>query len=426
MNWDLREGRWEDALADVAEVDCIITDPPYSSRTHTGHDDGAGLANRAGKGWERTDGGIDVYRPRRSISYQHWTPSDVNAFVDAWAPRNRGWFVAFSDSDLCLVWREAFERHGLTGFQPVPLVINGMTVRLCGDGPSSWAVYLNVARPKALSKWGTLPGAYQSGQGEREHIGGKPLAAMRKIIGDYSRPGDLVCDPCSGMGTTLLAAVMEGRHAIGAEVDPATAANAIARIKRDYTPGLFSVTQAVRTCPQCQKTYRLAAFAADRGSPTGRQSWCRRCKADWECGPEGSWKRLRAHLEKHEPISLKEPHGWTEERYLKKWKECNGECVLCGARLREWQVSGHNLDRIDNDTPHIPANCRLLCWPCNKKKSSTTALVADEEIRGWVQKFGRGTVPWQKLMPGIERVDLPDLQEHEVTPPASPQTELAI
>jgi hypothetical protein len=414
MNWELRTGRWEDALADVIEVDAIITDPPYSQRTHAGHDDGANLANRAGKGWKRDNGGVDAFRARREISYTHWTAEEVFAFVQAWAPRCRGWFVALSDSDLCLTWREAYESVGLTGFQPLPILIPGMTVRMSGDGPSSWAVYANVARPKALSKWGTLDGGWSGPQGEREHIGGKPLWIMKKLVQQYSKPGDLVCDPCAGMGTTLLASVVEGRHAIGAEVNPSTAANAIARIKRDYTPELFSVTLATRTCPRCSGTFRIDAFAQDRSSVTGRQSWCRRCKADWECGPEGSWKRLRAWLEKNEPNSLKAPHGWTEERYLKAWKDSRGECSLCGSRLREWQTSGHNLDRIDNNTPHIPANCRMLCWPCNRKKSNLPTLAADTEIGRWVEQYGRGKVPWQILLPNIQRVDLPDMEQYRV------------
>ena len=42
---------------------------------------------------------------------------------------------------------------------------------------------------------------------------------MRAIVGDYSRPGDLVVDPCMGAGTTLVAAVELGRRAIGCEPD---------------------------------------------------------------------------------------------------------------------------------------------------------------------------------------------------------------
>lgn len=213
MSIDLRHGRWEDVLGDV-ECDALIADPPYSSRTHDGHDDGASLANRAERYIKRANGGHDRMRERRVIDYAHWTPEDVRAFVDAWAPRTRGWMCCMSDSDLCHAWRDAFEANGLTGFQPVPCVIPGMTVRMCGDGPSSWAVYLNVARPKRLSKWGTLPGAYTFPRGKVVRIGGKPLSLMRAIVRDYSREGDLVCDPCAGGATTLLAASLEGRRGL--------------------------------------------------------------------------------------------------------------------------------------------------------------------------------------------------------------------
>ena len=109
MDWDLRTGAWEDALADVGEVDAVITAPPYSRRTHDGHDDGANMANKAGEKWIRSDGGIDLVRPRRAISYGAWGEDEIRAFVQAWAPRNRGWFVAFSDAELLLTWRRAFD-----------------------------------------------------------------------------------------------------------------------------------------------------------------------------------------------------------------------------------------------------------------------------------------------------------------------------
>jgi site-specific DNA-methyltransferase (adenine-specific) len=70
-------------------------------------------------------------------------------------------------------------------------------------------------------------------------MGGKPLWLMRALVRDYSRPGDLICDPCAGAATTLIAARAEGRHSVGAEMDPATHALAAKRIGRPYTPMLF-------------------------------------------------------------------------------------------------------------------------------------------------------------------------------------------
>jgi site-specific DNA-methyltransferase (adenine-specific) len=223
---ELRHGDWESVLADVAEVDAVIVDPPYSARVHSGHDTGAKFANKKTKHL-KGNGVHDTTRPRRSLAYNAWGQNEIDSFVDSWAPRNRGWFAAFSDSDLCLLWRQAFERHGLTGFAPVPILIPGRTVRMAGDGPSSWTVYVNVARPKRLCKWGTLPGGYYgtvlpADRKAQVVAGGQPLWSMRALVRDYTKPGDLVCDPCAGGATTIIAAVIEGRRAIGAEVDAAT------------------------------------------------------------------------------------------------------------------------------------------------------------------------------------------------------------
>jgi DNA modification methylase len=54
---------------------------------------------------------------------------------------------------------------------------------------------------------------------------------MRSIVRDYSRPGDLICDPCAGGATTLIAAQLEGRDSIGSEMDPQTHARAMRRIQ---------------------------------------------------------------------------------------------------------------------------------------------------------------------------------------------------
>jgi len=215
----LKLGRWQDALADVGEVGAVITDPPYSARTHEGQND------------TFSDGG-----ERRPISYSSWNAGAVHTFVEKWAPRNRGWFVCLSDSELCGAYREAYEANGFTGFAPVGILIPGMTVRMSGDGPSSWMLYANVARPKRLSRWGTLPGGYTGPPGERVHIGGKPLWLMRALVRDYSKPGDLIVDPCAGAATTLLAAAMENRRAVGAECNPDTYAVAKERIARGYNP----------------------------------------------------------------------------------------------------------------------------------------------------------------------------------------------
>ena len=247
----LRLGDYRETLADV-EPDAVITDPPYGARTHAGHNAGVSgtksakggrAARRAGE-LETQDAWIDGSQ-RQTLSYGEWCGAHVAAFA-GWAAQCRGWVCVMSCDGLAPYYRARLEAGGRCGFAPLPIVIPGMTVRLMGDGPSSWSVSLNVARPRGapFSKWGTLPGYYCAPR-EAGHIGGKPLAIMRAIVRDYSRPGDLVCDPCAGGATTLIAAALEGRRAIGAELDPDTYEKACARIERTaLTPPLPGLERA--------------------------------------------------------------------------------------------------------------------------------------------------------------------------------------
>ncbi len=238
---DLRLGDWREVLRDVEQVDAVITDPPYGERTHKAQAYGEGMSS-GGPGATKVT--------RRALPYSHLSPSDVVEFVDRLAPVCRGWFVAMTSHDLVDCYSSRLEHHGRYVFAPLPLVIRGMTVRLAGDGPSSWTCWIVVSRPRRApyTKWGTLPGAYFDGVSDAR-FGGlpgcKPLATMRALTRDYSRPGDLICDPYAGGGTTLLAATLEGRRSVGAELDPKTHALAAARLRgvgpeSDAQPNLFS------------------------------------------------------------------------------------------------------------------------------------------------------------------------------------------
>jgi hypothetical protein len=247
----LRLGDWREVLADVGEVSALVTDPPYSDRTHSGQRHG-----RRDQRYEKTSI-VSV----RGLGYDGWTPEHVGEFCAAWSERVTGWFCAMTSHDLVPTYSAALESLGRYVFAPIPCVMPGMNVRLAGDGPSSWCVWLVVSRPRSMRHWGTLPGAYQGSpwdpgenaydRSKRGVAGAKPAWLMRAIIRDYTRPGDLVCDPCAGGGTTLLAARMEGRRAIGAELDPATHAKAMARLARypvstETQPALFDRMEAAQ------------------------------------------------------------------------------------------------------------------------------------------------------------------------------------
>lgn len=210
---DLRQGKYQDVLADVASVDAVIFDPPYGERTHTGHDAAADQVRS-----------VTGQKTRRNLTYGFWRPEDVQAVVEFWAPRCTGWMLAMTSDDLIPVWREAYRKAGRLDFAPVPILI--FHPRLLGDGPGSGTIYAMASRPRTrqAQRWRALPpwyGPYYPAA-SKGYIGGKPIELMRALIEDYSNPGQVVCDPTAGWGTTLVAAHQMGRSAVGAECDPDT------------------------------------------------------------------------------------------------------------------------------------------------------------------------------------------------------------
>jgi site-specific DNA-methyltransferase (adenine-specific) len=60
----------------------------------------------------------------------------------------------------------------------------------------------------------------------------KPLALMKCLIESSSLAGEVVLDPFAGSGSTLVAAVLAGRRALGVELDKEYADLAVARVKQ--------------------------------------------------------------------------------------------------------------------------------------------------------------------------------------------------
>lgn len=222
MSVDLRLGDWRDVLADVTECDSVLSDPPYGSRTHEGHNAAAGEAMEA-------------------IAYDSLAPADVADLVGHWAVRTRQWMGFMTSHDLIGAYESAYLAAGWYAFAPVPIIQK--RPRLVGDGPSSWAVYLMVARQRSrqMATWGCLPGAYDAPTAKGSGIAGaKPLDLMSAIVRDYTRVGDLVVDPFAGSGTTALACAINGRRCITSERDPKHYEIAKARLTKGHTPDMFA------------------------------------------------------------------------------------------------------------------------------------------------------------------------------------------
>ncbi|MGN8024719.1 DNA methyltransferase [Microbacterium sp. 22242] len=93
--------------------------------------------------------------------------------------------------------------------------------------PGSWRddVWTDVLRIDTLN----------SEQRRREveaHICPFPLDIPRRIIRMYSNPGELVGDPFSGLGSTVLEAVRQGRRGFGSELNPVSTADSVVYLTR--------------------------------------------------------------------------------------------------------------------------------------------------------------------------------------------------
>lgn len=192
-----------EVMPTLGEVQAILTDPPFSERTHKGHDAGARLGRDGAE--------------RKHLGYAALSPDDVQAIGSQMASLCRGWICWITDFTLAPVVVKAMEAAGRYVFAPLPFYQPGRSVRLTGDGPCSWTDWIIASRTAAQVKWGTLPGGYVAGEGwkDKERMGGKPMPLMMNMVRDYSRPGDTVCDPFMGSGTTLAAAERMGRSGIG-------------------------------------------------------------------------------------------------------------------------------------------------------------------------------------------------------------------
>lgn len=60
----------------------------------------------------------------------------------------------------------------------------------------------------------------------------KPVDLLVDLIRAVAQPGELVCDPCAGSGSTGEAALQAGCRFLGMELDPAHARTALARLRR--------------------------------------------------------------------------------------------------------------------------------------------------------------------------------------------------
>jgi site-specific DNA-methyltransferase (adenine-specific) len=205
----LYHGDCREVLVSLADqsVDCVITDPPYTERTHRS----ARAKDSHGKVQSTLRGAFP------SIS-----DATLRDSLEAAGRVSRGWVIATLD------YRHAVEFDvtpppGLRVMRIGVWVKTNPTPQISGDRPSQgWEAIAYMHRADVRAKWngGGRHGNFVIPIPPPEgHPTAKPLGMIADWVRLFTNPGDTVLDPFAGSGTTLRAAKDEGRKAIGVELD---------------------------------------------------------------------------------------------------------------------------------------------------------------------------------------------------------------
>lgn len=230
--WELRTGRNDDPVSGLASlqdmsVDVMLTDPPYSEHTHSKQWIGAALTAQGKK---------RVKTAHKGLGFDAITEAEARAFGEQCARLVRRWVVVFSDLEWFHSWRE---------WMPLPLVraciwdkVDGAP-QFTGDRPAAGAEVFLLFHRDGRKRWNgggrrnVFRHAVNGNTGAKPHPSTKPLALMEELVDLFTEPGELVCDPYAGSGTTGVACRMLGRRFVGWEEDARMAEIARRRIAGD-------------------------------------------------------------------------------------------------------------------------------------------------------------------------------------------------
>jgi site-specific DNA-methyltransferase (adenine-specific) len=222
-------------LPSLADVNAVITDPPFEEEAHT-------MQRRVlGKGITASRAIDNQPLPFAALTEEQRT------HLSRWAAEScSGWFLAFCQTEAVGAWKQELVRAGakwrragiwskpdgspqISGDRPAP-GHEAIAMAWCGNGRSVW----NGGGSRAVWTYGKHDDGMGHGGAPKEHPTQKPRLLMERLVGLFSQPGDVVCDPFMGAGSTGVAAVNLGRAFVGVEIDPAYFAIACRRIEQAY------------------------------------------------------------------------------------------------------------------------------------------------------------------------------------------------
>ena len=195
-------------------VDCIITDPPYF----------LGMTHNGQKGSFKD---LSICKPFYRDLFQEFNrvkkPGACVYFFTDW----RGYAFYYPLFDLylgasnMLVWNKQSGPGNHYAF------IHELILFHCGKGVS-------IGATNKIDNIRSFASGAKLVEGEKVHPTQKPVALIRKLIEDSTKPGDLILDTFGGSGTTAVASIESGRNFV--------------LMEQDEKPGIFRRKPGKRLC----------------------------------------------------------------------------------------------------------------------------------------------------------------------------------
>jgi DNA modification methylase len=211
-------GDCREVLPTLAQVDHVISDPPYDKRTHKG-------ARSHGD----TSSKID------------FAPLDISEALPRILTLSKRWCVCFCTMEMIAEYqRVSGESWVRAGFWRRP---DGAP-QFTGDRPATPGDAVAIMHAPGKKEWngGGHHAYWEYGveRLERYHPTQKPEPLMTEIVRLFTNPGETILDPFMGSGTTLVAAKRLGRKAIGIELEEKYCEIAAKRLAQGALPMEFS------------------------------------------------------------------------------------------------------------------------------------------------------------------------------------------
>lgn len=209
--------------------DHVITDPPYEKEAHQK----IVRINSKGPGH-----GKSFPVPAVQHSFLSLTDDARIAYAREMVRVSKGWVVVFCQLEAFGLWHDALIAAGAKWRRACVWHKPDAMPQITGDRPGQGCEGIAVAwagKGKSRWNWRGKQGTFVVRKFEkgRVHTAQKPVALMAQIVEAFTQPGDRVCDPFCGAGTTGVACVRLGRRFVGIDSDQKCFNATVGRLKRE-------------------------------------------------------------------------------------------------------------------------------------------------------------------------------------------------